>query len=165
MNRGKQFEDLVRSSISKLENTLIVRLYDVTTGYLNQNNICDYIVYRQPTIFLIECKAIQVSTLNFKSHIRENQLNGLLESSKIHGVKAGILCWFINYNKTLFIPIEHIQELQEKGYKSFNINNYDSSAVYEIPGNKKRVFFEYDFDSFLERIIDEERSSINTGNK
>lgn len=165
MNRGKQFEDLVRSSISKLENTLIVRLYDVTTGYLNQNNICDYIVYRHPTIFLIECKAIQVSTLNFKSHIRENQLNGLLESSKIYGVKAGILCWFINHNKTLFIPIEYIQELQEKGYKSFNINNYNISAVYEVPGKKKRVFFEYDFDSFLERIIDEERSSINTGNK
>ena len=44
VNRGKQFEDIIREQFKKLKNVVTIRLYDVTTGYINQNNICDLIV-------------------------------------------------------------------------------------------------------------------------
>ena len=67
VNRGKQFEDIIREQFKKLNNVVTIRLYDVTTGYINQNNICDLIVYDEGTLNLIECKAVHGNTLNFKS--------------------------------------------------------------------------------------------------
>lgn len=139
------------------------RLYDVTTGYKNQNNICDLIVYKEGTLNYFECKAIHGNTLNFKSHIRENQWQGLLDKSYIGGVNAGIICWFIDKNATLFIPIETLENMRKQGKKSFNANEtgtvwYNENGVkwgvdyFYIEGKKKRIFFEYDLEKFLEEI-------------
>ena len=152
INRGKQFEQLIQKQFEKIEDTLVLRLYDVTTGYKNQNNICDFIVFKYPNIILLECKTTNQSTLNFKSQIRPNQLSSLLRNKNKKGVIPGILCWFIKNDKTIFIPIDYIQELMDNNHKSFNINNYNKSKVIELIGNKKRVFFEYDLESFLEGI-------------
>lgn len=65
INRGKQFEQIVKSQIEPLPNVSIDRLYDVTTGYVNQCNICDYIVYKKPNILYLECKAIHREYLEF----------------------------------------------------------------------------------------------------
>ena len=46
-------------------------------GYSKINNPCDFIVFRNGTLNLFELKAIHGNTLNFKSHIRENQWNNL----------------------------------------------------------------------------------------
>ena len=153
VNRGKQFEDIIREQFKKLKNVVTIRLYDVTTGYINQNNICDLIVYKKPNMIFLECKTTNSSTLNFKSQIRENQLNGLLDKSKIDGIIAGILCWFIQYDKTIFLPIQYIDELMKKNKKSFNINNYHEDKVIEIEGDKKRIFFNYNLEKFLNNII------------
>lgn len=147
INRGKQFEDIVREQFKKLEDVVTIRLYDVTTGYKNQNNICDLIVYDDGILNLIECKAVHGTTLNFKSHIKENQWNGLLEESYKSGVNAGILVWFIDYDITLWLEIQYLQDLKESGYKSFNVK--DKMYVYQLLGVKKRVFFEYNLRKFL----------------
>ena len=65
INRGKQFEQLIQSQIEQLPNVSIDRLYDVTTGYANQCNICDYIVYKKPNILYLECKAIHRKYVEF----------------------------------------------------------------------------------------------------
>lgn len=132
---------------------MTIRLYDVTTGYKNQNNICDLIVYNDGTLNLIECKAIHGNTLNFKSHIKKNQWDGLLEESYKPGVNAGILVWFIDWDITLFIPIGVLEEMKIKNYKSFNVKK-DINKVEKlyVEGIKKRVFFEYDLKSFLEDL-------------
>lgn len=147
INRGKQFEDIVREQFKKLEDVVTIRLYDVTTGYKNQNNICDLIVYDDGILNLIECKAVHGTTLNFKSHIKENQWNGLLEESYKSGVNAGILVWFIDYDITLWLEIQYLQDLKESGYKSFNVK--DKMYVYQLLGVKKRVFFKYNLRKFL----------------
>ena len=128
-------------------------------GYSNINNPCDFIVYRKGTINLFELKAIHGSTLNFKAHIRENQWQELLEYSKIAGVNAGIICWFLDFDKTIFIPIQSLQILKEENFKSFNCrvtnsNLYKDLGVesFEINAHKKRVFFEYHLENFLEAI-------------
>ena len=147
VNRGKQFEDIIREQFKKLNNVVTIRLYDVTTGYINQNNICDLIVYDEGTLNLIECKAVHGNTLNFKSHIKQNQWDGLLEESYKPGVNAGILVWFIDHDVTLWLDIQYLQDLKESGYKSFNVK--DRMSVYELAGVKKKVFFEYDLRKFL----------------
>jgi len=151
INRGKQFEDNLKKQFEKVPDTLCLRLYDVTTGYKNQNNICDFIVFNRGTLNLLECKAIHGNTLNFKSHIRDNQWDGLLKSSYIPGVNAGILCWFMDWDITVFLPIEYLQYMLEDGYKSFNIRK-DINKIPRIilDGVKKRVFFDYDLEKFLE---------------
>lgn len=159
INRGKQFENELREQFEKLPVLMCLRLYDVTMGYKEINNPCDLVVYRKSTLNLFECKAIHGATLNFKSHIRENQWKDLLKYSKIPGINAGIICWFIDFDKTLFIPIQSLQILKEENFKSFNCrvaksNLYKDLGVesFEITGNKKRVFFEYDLEKFLEEI-------------
>ena len=147
VNRGKQFEDIIREQFKKLKNVVTIRLYDVTTGYINQNNICDLIVYDEGTLNLMECKAVHGNTLNFKSHIKQNQWDGLLEESYKSGVNAGILVWFIDHDVTLWLDIQYLQDLKESGYKSFNVK--DRMSVYELAGVKKKVFFEYDLRKFL----------------
>lgn len=128
-------------------------------GYKEINNPCDLIVFRKGTLNLFECKAIHGSTLNFKSNIRENQWEGLLKESYVPGVNAGVICWFIDFDKTIFIPIQSLQILKEENFKSFNCrvvnsNLYKDLGVesFEISGDKKRVFFEYNLEKFLEEI-------------
>lgn len=157
INRGKQFENLLKEQFEKIPNISIDRLYDITTGYKNQNNPCDFIVYKDGTLNYFECKAIHGNTLNFKSHIRENQWDKLLKKSWIPGVNAGIICWFIDLDKTYFIDIEYLDYLKEQGNKSFNaISDIDKIPVIEIKGKKKKVFFEYELENLLEDLSYEE---------
>ena len=155
INRGKQFEQLVKEQIEKLSNVSIDRLYDITTGYINQSNICDFIIYKKPNILYLECKAIHGNTLNFKSNIRQNQWEGLLaKSTYITGAEAGILVWFIDLDKTLFLDIQYLDLLKSKGNKSFNINkDINVIPTIELSGKKKKVFFEYDMNKFIKDVI------------
>jgi len=153
INRGKQFEDNLRKQFEQLPNTLCLRLYDITMGYKHINNPCDLIVYRQGTLNMFELKAIHGNCLNFKSHIRDNQWQSLLNYSYIGGVNAGIICWFIDNDVTVFLDIQYLQYLKEKGYKSVNINkDIKEISMCIIKGRKKRLFYNYDLEEFLEAI-------------
>lgn len=161
VNRGKKFEEVIRTAFEKVPNVSIDRLHDQTTGFKGSQNICDFIVYREPYEYYFECKSVHGNILPF-SNITDTQWNGLLEKSKIEGVFAGIICWWIDKDITLFIRIEYLEHLQANGYKSlkireqeiagrFDIVNMNTKSIYVIPikGKKKRIFFEYDMEVFL----------------
>lgn len=108
---------------------------------------------------MFELKAVHGNTLNFKSHIKKNQWEGLLEESYKPGVNAGILVWFIDKDETYFIDIFKLYTLKESGEKSFNVTNPDhvnSIFVNKVEGIKKRVFFEYSLKQLLEDLSYEE---------
>lgn len=93
------------------------------------------------------------NTLNFKAHIRENQWQGLLKESFKSKVNAGIICWFIDWDITIFIPIRVLEKMKNKGYKSFNvIKDINKCEKVYIDGEKKKVFFEYNLQKFLEEL-------------
>jgi penicillin-binding protein-related factor A (putative recombinase) len=143
----------MKEQFEKLHDTSVDRLYDVTTGYKNQNNICDFIVYRNGNLNYFECKSVHGNTLNFKSDIRANQWRGLLKKSCISGVNAGIICWFIDHDITIYLPIEDLQYLLQEGNKSFNIlKDKEKILATEIIGTKRKIFFDYDLDHFLKEI-------------
>jgi len=153
VNRGKQFEDVVREAFEKVPGVSIDRLHDQTTKFKGSTNICDFIVYREPYEYYFECKSVHGNTLPFRN-ISATQWNGLLEKSFIEGVFAGIICWWIDKDTTKFIPIQLLQAMNEHNMKSirYDFTLFGKDCCIEIKGKKKRVFFNYDMEEFLDEI-------------
>ena len=155
VNRGKDFEAKIKEAFEKVPGVSIDRLHDQTTGFKGSVNICDFIVYKEPYEYYIECKSVHGNTLPF-SNITDNQWKGMLEKSKIEGVFAGVICWWINKEKTVFIPIQTLQLMREVGMKSVRYDAIDDcdgdTDMIEIKGKKKRVFFEYDMEEFFNEV-------------
>ena len=155
VNRGKKFEEIIKQSFLKVPDVSVDRLHDQMTGFkVTSANICDFIVYKKPYEYYIECKSTYGASLPF-SNITDNQWNGLLEKSKIDGVFAGVICWWIDKDVTLFLPIDVLETLSCIGDKRVrfdvvtSIDNEDG-AIIEISGKKKRVFFDYAMDKFFD---------------
>lgn len=145
-------------SFEKVPNVSIDRLHDQTNGFRGSQNICDFIVYKEPYEYYIECKSVHGNILPF-SNITDTQWNGLLQKSQIEGVFAGVICWWVDKDITRFIPIQVLQMLKNDGKKSLNcywdscVDVYNKRySIPEIKGKKKRVFFDYDMEEFFNAI-------------
>jgi len=167
VNRGKDFEGQVQSGFEAIPDVSIDRLPDPMAGYAGVKNICDFIVYKRPLQYYIECKSCYGNTMSIHSNdpkrkygnITNNQWEGLLEKSKIPGVRAGILVWFIDHDETFWIDIRLLQKHRDAGHKSIS---YYCDFVDLMPetdkmwsrlvGRKRRVLFDYDFNEFLKEI-------------
>lgn len=156
VNRGKRFEDVIRKSFERVEGVSIDRLNDNTAGFKGIAGICDFIVYREPYEYYIECKSVHGASLPF-SNITETQWNGLLQKSQIEGVFAGVICWWVDKDITKFIPIQLLRYMKEcdnvKSYR-YEFGGYEPKQynAIEIKGKKKRVFFDYDMEEFLNAV-------------
>lgn len=160
VSRGKQFEDAIKKAFLKHPDISPDRFPDPMAGYAGIRNICDFGVFRLPYQYYFECKAFSGNTLNFASAITKDQWDGLMEKSKIPGVVAGIMVWFIEHDITTFVPIQELSRIREAGAKSLNIKylaienplNDDQVLNIRIPGRKKRILFEYDAKTFLDNL-------------
>ncbi len=154
-NRGKQFESVIRKSFEQVAGVSIDRLNDNTAGFKGITGICDFIVYKKPYEYYIECKSVHGASLPFRN-ITDTQWSGLLEKSKIEGVFAGVICWWIDKDKTMFLPIQILDDLKRTGeYKSYRFDWFHWNGLQktiEIKGKKKRVFFDYDMKAFLSEL-------------
>lgn len=163
VNRGKQFEQVVLNAFKKIDGVSIDRLHDQTTGFLGSSNICDFIVYKEPYEYYIECKSVHGNTLSihsipkkgkdgklhgFYGNITDTQWEGLLEKSKIEGVFAGVLCWWVDKDVTRFLEIQDLQVAKDLGDKSIRFDE----PYLKIDGTKKRVFFDYDMQTFFDKV-------------
>lgn len=154
VNRGKKFEDVIREAFEKVPGVSIDRLHDQTTKFKGTSaNICDFIVYREPYEYYFECKSVHGNTFPFRN-LTDTQYKGLLEKSQIEGVFAGVIVWWIQHDKTLYIPIQVLQYLKEGNIKSIRYDgrDYVDFRIIEITGKKKRVFYEYDMEKFLNEL-------------
>ena len=161
VNRGKQFENVIRKSFECVEGVSIDRINDNTAGFKGIAGICDFIVYLKPYQYYIECKTVHGNTLsifgNDEKHkygrITNKQWEGLLEKSKIEGVRAGLIVWWVDKDITLFIDIRRLKFLRDAGCKSIRYDNCEwSNLIISIHGKKKRVFFDYDMERFFRDI-------------
>ena len=147
-NRGKDFEDLIRKGFEKLPNTTIERMPDPTMGYLGVRNKCDFLAYHFPYVYYLECKTVHSHRLPI-NNITFNQRTGMLDVSEVRGVIAGVICWFIPEEKTIFMPIQVIERYRLAGEKSINIRKMNDPDFIELMGKKKRVFYDYDLAEFI----------------
>ena len=104
-------------------------------------------IYDNIDAFICENKAIS-------GEIHILLCSGLNIHLNERGVHAGIICWFIDKQVTLFIPIQALEHMKEQGYKSIRYDADPYNMILKpISGKRKRVFFEYDMTSFFEEVI------------
>jgi penicillin-binding protein-related factor A (putative recombinase) len=155
---GKDFETITKNCVLQVPDASVTRLHDQTTGFSGSCNPCDFIFYKYPYQYCIECKT--VNTDRFPLHnLSDNQYKGLMEYSKVKGIIAGVIIWFVQRDITRFYPIEIFEYLKLTGVKKsirydeiFDIPIHTSLAIHDIQGKKKRVFFDYDYLEFFTYI-------------
>lgn len=144
-NKGKQFEAKFKADFLKtLEDSTLDRLYDTTNGFKTIANISDFIGYKYPNIFYLECKSHLKNTFPLANL---TQYEALKTKVGIPGVRAGVVLWFIDHDKIWYVPISTITKMIEDGKKSIHALK-DIEAGYrilEIPSVKKRVFLDSDY--------------------
>ena len=152
-NRGKQFEEKVRRAFELTLGTSVTRLIDPPRGYKGVHNPCDFIVYNYPVQYMIECKCHYGNTLPFSAI---SQFDSLVELDTKKGIVAGVLVWFIDHDRTIFIPAHILNAMRKRNMKSVNVKTLDdtvgSGCYVNVYGKKKRVFFEYRMKDFFNEI-------------
>ena len=99
VNRGKQFEDKFKHDwLLTVPGSMCYRLYDTTSGYKAISNVGDFICYKYPFVYLIDCKSTQGNTLSFND-IRQfekmwflAQLSGFWQKRKRNAVSV---VWYV----------------------------------------------------------------------
>ena len=103
LNRGKQFENKFKEDFYKtMSNCSLDRLYDTTNGFKAISQVCDFIGYKQPNIFYLECKSHEGNTFPLNNL---TQYNKLVAKVGIPGVRAGVIIWFIDHDRVIYVPI------------------------------------------------------------
>ena len=150
LNKGKQFEEHFKLDfIKSVDGAFLLRLPDQMSGYKGYSkNLCDFIAYKYPNIFLIECKSHEGNTFPLS---KLTQYDLLSTKVGIYGVRVGVIIWFIDKDKVVYVPISEITKMKNDGKKSVNINmmNDDAYKLVEIPSEKKRVFLSCDYSVLL----------------
>ena len=149
-NRGKQFEERFKEDwIRTMPESSIDRIYDQVSGNKTISNISDFIGYKKPNIFYLECKSTRENTFNFKKLTQYEKLTGKVG---IPGVRTGVVIWFILHDRVIYVPIKTITKMKEDGLKSVNIREIDNTdyRFINIPSKKLRVFMESDYSVLID---------------
>ena len=150
INRGKQFENVFKSCwIKSFPDSFILRLPDQQSGYFGTSrNICDFICFESNILFLLECKSIKGNTFPL-SNLK--QYDKLVHIKNIHNLRKGVIIWFYEHNRIVYVPIKTISQLIKDNKKSVNIKYLDEKMYYmlEIPSTLKRTFMDSDYKVLL----------------
>lgn len=153
-NRGKDFESCVLNSfIKSFPQGTIDRIYDTQSYYKGISNVCDYIGFSKPNIYYIEAKSLKGNTFNVK---KLTQYDKLIKKKDISGSVTGVVIWFIEHQKVVFVSIEDFEKLIESGAKSVNINKPETYSVI-IPSVFKRIYPTMDFSILKNFVKNEEK--------
>lgn len=143
---GKGFEEQFKKDWKRcFPKTVLLRLPDQQSRYKgNSSNPCDYVAYIKPTLYMLECKERKKNTFNLKSF---TQFEDMLEYKDADGAVVGVVIWFSDKDKVIFVSIQTLDQIKLDGKKSFNIK-YLYTKEYdciEIPSVKKIVYMTSDY--------------------
>lgn len=154
MDIAKGFENKFKKDWSNLENSFVFRLKDQLSGFKhNSKNPCDFICYKYPYLYLIECKTHKGASLPFRNI---TQYDDLLEikDKNCYGVQIGIVLWLYEKDKVLYIPFSTLIKMKADGKKSVGIRSISEGYnIIYIPSVKKKVYMDSDY-SVLQSMID-----------
>ena len=151
MNYGKKFEQQFKKNwLQTVDDTIVVRLYDPMSGYSSISNISDFVCYKYPNIFFIECKTHSGASLPFSA---VSQYEKMFTASLATGVKCGIVLWLYEKDKVLYIPISAVKSLKDNGESSVGIRHLGSYGIIEIPSKKLKKFMDSDYSVLIDTFI------------
>lgn len=149
-NRGKEFESRFAKDWKKaFPSTFILRLRDNTSGYkFNSKNPCDFICFPNDNLYLLEVKSHYKNRFPFSNL---TQYDDLISYRNCKNIKIGVVIWFIDHDRIIFVDIDTIEKMKMDGLKSVNIRLIDKQGYKytEIPSTKKRVYLESDYTILL----------------
>lgn len=152
LNRGKQFEKKFAEDFQRtMPNCSLDRLYDSVSGYKSISNISDYIGYKQPNIFYLECKSHKGASFPLSNL---SQYEKLIQKVDIPGVRVGMILWLEDKDSVWYVPIKTIQQLKQNDIKSVNPDKLIEKGyrIINIPSIKKRVFMDSDYSVLMELV-------------
>ncbi len=146
INLGKKFEQQVKKDLERsFPNSFVLRLPDQQSGYQGTSqNICDFMMYTNGKLFLLECKSHKGNTFPLSNL---TQFGKLQKYKDLPGIRCGVILWFIEHDKVFYVPISTFLLLAEEGKKSINIKDAEGTEypMYELPSTKKKTFLETDY--------------------
>lgn len=143
INVGKNFEERFKEDFSRIPNSLVIRIPDQMSGYKASSNICDFICYVYPNIFLIECKSHAGASIPFANI---SQYDKLKMKIGIKGVRVGVVLWLYEKDKVFYIPASTIKCMKEEGKKSVGLKAVEEGYnIIEIPSTKLRTYMKSDY--------------------
>lgn len=142
-NYGKQFEAQFKADIEKLSNTLLLRLPDQQSGYFGTSqNICDFILFRNRTLYFLELKSIKGNTFPLSNY---KQLEKMYSLPSVDGVEKYLIVWYRDHDKIIAMLADDVHNYKQSGAKSININKLEGLTYINIPCKKKRVMLTSDY--------------------
>ena len=140
-NRGKEFEKRIKEALDNVDGLYVQRLYD---AQMSSDYPSDFIAYKYPNLYLIECKS-HLGRFPL-SCISENQWRYMTSLSRLEGINAYVIVWFVDYDVTRLFNIAYLKQCKDIGVKSIKYNDENGKVV---KAKKKRTYFEYDFKGVL----------------
>lgn len=158
-NEGKRFEEDFKNSVPA--DVFCYRIKDSSNFQQTTKNMCDFILFKSPYLWLLELKSTKANQISTDEKIiKQHQIDSLYEAQIKHTfIKSGFI---LNYRgrelktktvppETYFIPIEYMREAY---YKKKSIHKDLAREIgIEIPYRKKITRYEYDinFEDFLKK--------------
>ena len=150
-NLGKKAETKIKEWLDRPEEGYnFLRIPDQMTGMYGSQNICDFILYKNPNFYFIESKATFNDNFPIGRGvaISEYQYDNLLERSKIDGVKSYIIVLFATHQRAFILDIKDIDaQIQSGGPKSINIKKIEKWVlpfieIRTIPSRKQLLDYD-----------------------
>ncbi len=153
MNSGKMFEQDFKQSSEKV--MAIIRLYDQAASFgggsktrFSPRNICDFISYRYPFIYLLELKSHKGKSIPFVNIVTKDsdkRLGKMVELSQRLGIRAYIIFnWRDVGNDTFAVPANLIEKYIKTAPRKSIPHEYTKDFGIKIGSKLKRVRYSYD---------------------
>ncbi len=163
MNEGKQFEKDFKDSIT--DDIYCLRLHDSATDWqsvknggqtrtmFTPKNPCDFILFKNPNMFMFEFKSGKSGRFSFDEKIiKANQIEQLEKASKHSGLITGFIFNFRDVQETYFVDINKFIHFKDtSGKKSLNLKDCKEIGM-KVKQELKKVHYRYDVKALLESL-------------
>lgn len=142
---GKNFErKFYENFLNSIPNSICIRQYDTTSGYLNINTFCDFICFDGTKMYMLDCKTHKGNSFPFTAFPQLERLDSL---RNVPNLVTGIILWLYEKDRVIFIPTQTVKKLIKNNIKSFNIDKIDKDKYYylNIPSVKLKAFMNSDY--------------------
>lgn len=147
-NKGKVFEQKFKENFEEMSSEAkAIRIYDTQGKRKGVCNICDFVCYNFPVIFLIECKShkgnsFPIMSRDIKTGIMKpfRQYNKLLEFKDIKGMVVGVVLWLYEKDLVAFISIEELEKMIKDDKRSISSQDIINKTynIVDIPSFRLR---------------------------
>jgi recombination protein U len=151
-NDGKKFEEDFRRSTPP--EVFVHRVKDAGSQgqhLFGVRNICDFIYYRQPWLYLLEMKSHKGKSIPF-GKVTPDQLAGLTEHGERSGVVAGFLFNYRDLEETYFVPAGWVQQYVAAGLRQSFPVEWVREFGKRVDQQLVRTRYRYDVDKLLREV-------------